>query len=431
MRLASTGGSAPVVDLRTAVLTGLAPDGGLYMPERLVPLPATTLEGLRGAEFVDVASAASRHLFGDAIDPDALDAIARDAFDFPITLRPLGDGTRMLELFHGPTLAFKDVGARFMARLVAHYSGDTDRPLTVLAATSGDTGSAVAHAFLGLPRTRTVVLFPEGGVSPLQERQFSTLGGNVHALEVRGVFDDCQRLVKSAFADPLLTRDLGLTSANSINVARLLPQSFYYLYAWAQLPDGSPPPLFSTPSGNFGNLAAGLIAHRLGMPAVRFVAATNRNDVVPEYLQTGEYRPRPSVATVSNAMDVGAPSNFARIEALYDGSVERIRSDVLGSAHSDDETRDRIRWMFEEHGTILDPHSAVGHLGLEAGRHAHPDATPIFLATAHPAKFPEVVEPEIGRPVELPARLAACLDGDRYVTPLEPSVDALRRALLA
>lgn len=430
MRLVSTRGRAPAVDLKTAVLAGLAPDGGLYLPQRLEPLAPRRLAGLRGASFPEVSRTVARHLMGDVVDPDALDTIVDQALDFPVPLVPLGDGSRALELFHGPTLAFKDVGARFMARLVRHFTRHDDGILTVLTATSGDTGSAVADAFLGVEGTRSVILFPDGRVTTLQERQFTTLGGNVHAVAVEGSFDDCQRLVKAAFGDPTLARGLRLTSANSINVARLLPQTFYYVFAWARLPQDAPPPLFSTPSGNFGNLAAGLIAHRIGMPARRFIAATNANDVVPEYLRTGLYHPRSSVTTISNAMDVGAPSNFARIQALYDGQVERLRDDVLGSPHSDAETRARIGWMKRIHGYVLDPHSAVAHLGLDRGRDAHPDATRVFLATAHPSKFREVVEAEIGERIPLPGRLAACLERQRRVRRVEPTLDALRDLLL-
>ncbi len=430
MRLVSTRGQAPPTNLRSAVLRGLAPDGGLYMPEPLVPVSPDGLAGLRDTGLSEVALALSGHLFGDELDEPTLRGIVESALDFPIPLVVLSDGALVLELFHGPTLAFKDVGARFMARLVAHFTRNDDRPLTILAATSGDTGSAVAHAFLGMDNVRTVVLFPDGKVSPLQERQFTTLGGNVHALAVHGVFDDCQRLVKGAFANDALSRRMRLTSANSINVGRLFPQIFYYVHAWAQLPADAPAPLFATPSGNFGNLAAGLLAHRLGMPARRFVAATNVNDVVPEYLVTGRYAPRPSIQTVSNAMDVGAPSNFARIEALYDSEVDAIRQDVLGSAHTDAQTRSRIAHVYRRNGYVLDPHTAVGHLGLDEGRTRHPSATPILLATAHPAKFREVVEPEIGAPVALPPRLAACLERDRHVTDLPPQDEALTEVLL-
>jgi threonine synthase len=336
----------------------------------------------------------------------------------------------VLELFHGPTFAFKDVGARFMARLMAGYRAREDGTLTVLVATSGDTGGAVADAFLGLPNIRTVVLYPQGQVSPLQERQFTTLEGNVQALAVSGTFDDCQRLAKEAFADRELRRSLRLTSANSINIGRLLPQIFYYFHAWAQLPEQGEA-VVCTPSGNFGNLTAGLLAKRLGLPVAGFVAATNVNDVVPEYLATGTFSPRPSLRTISSAMDVGNPSNFDRMLALYDHDVEAMRRDVIGSAHTDDATRHAITEVFEAHGRVLDPHSAVAYLASRGVLRDRPDARVIFLATAHPAKFAEVVEPVIGRPVPMPSRLAALQSGKRRMTRVGPTLGELEQELQA
>jgi len=312
-----------------------------------------------------------------------------------------------------------------MAQLLGYLGGEGGAPLTILAATSGDTGSAVAQAFFGVPDIRTVILFPKGKVTPLQERQFTTLGGNVHVLEVDGTFDDCQRLVKSAFSDPLLADEVRLSSANSINIGRLLPQIFYYVHAAAQLPAGSAP-LFSVPSGNFGNLTAGLMAKRLGVECRGFVAATNVNDVVPEYLRTGMVRPRPSTPTISNAMDVGDPSNLARILALYGGDVDRLRADVIGSVHDDDETRDCIAQVYRRTSYVLDPHSAVGYLGVEAGRRAFGEGPCVVLCTAHPVKFREAVEPVIGRSVPVPERLAAGLQAERHVTPIPPETSAVR-----
>ncbi len=428
MRLISTAGAAPPADLATALTTGLAPDGGLYLPDRLTPLPAAVR---RGAAFADTALTVARQVFRGEPPEAALGQIVRAALDFPIPLVPLADRLHALELFHGPTCAFKDVGARFLARLLAHYHGEVEPALTILVATSGDTGSAVAQAFYGVPGTQVVVLYPEGKVSRLQERQFTTLGGNITAVAVAGTFDDCQRLVKQAFADPELRR-LRLTSANSINVGRLLPQIFYYWHAWAQLPETPAPAelIVSVPSGNFGNLTAGLMAKRLGVPVSRFVAATNVNDVVPEYLAGGEFRPRPSVATISNAMDVGNPSNFARILALYAGDAERLRADVAGSRHTDEETRAAIREVYGTYGYVLDPHGAVGYLGLREALRDRPEATGIFLATAHPAKFADVVEPLVGCPVPLPERLAACLRREPQVIKVGPEIGALRPVLL-
>ena len=442
MRFVSTGGESPAADLRTALTRGLAPDGGLYLPERMESIDASILAGLRGQSFSVVSRAVARHLLGSTIPAADLDRIVDAALNFEVPLVALSDvGSRsddgstgddgsmddlyLLELFHGPTLAFKDVGARFMAQLLGYLGGEGGAPLTILAATSGDTGSAVAQAFFGVPDIRTVILFPKGKVTPLQERQFTTLGGNVHVLEVDGTFDDCQRLVKSAFSDPLLADEVRLSSANSINIGRLLPQIFYYVHAAAQLPAGSAP-LFSVPSGNFGNLTAGLMAKRLGVECRGFVAATNVNDVVPEYLRTGMVRPRPSTPTISNAMDVGDPSNLARILALYGGDVDRLRADVIGSVHDDDETRDRIAQVYRRTGYVLDPHSAVGYLGVEAGRRAFGEGPCVVLCTAHPVKFREAVEPVIGRSVPVPERLAACLQAERHVTPIPPETSAVR-----
>jgi threonine synthase len=428
MRLISTAGAAPPADLPTALRAGLAPDGGLYLPECLEPLPDAARAALRGGAFPDTALTVARHVLGGEPPAAALGGIVRAALDFPIPLVPLGERLYALELFHGPTCAFKDVGARFLARLLAHYHGDAEPPLTILVATSGDTGGAVAQAFFDVVGTRVVVLYPEGKVSSLQERQFTTLGGNVTALAVAGTFDDCQNLAKEALAQPD-RRGLGLTSANSINIGRLLPQIFYYFHAWAQLPAPPAELIISVPSGNFGNLTAGLLGKRLGLPVTRFVAATNVNDVVPEYLAGGAFHPRPSVATISNAMDVGNPSNFARILALYADSRERLRADVGGSRHTDDATREAIREVHRAYGYVLDPHGAVAYLGLVRALRERPGATGIFLATAHPAKFGDVVEPLIGRPIPLPERLAACVRREPRVTRIRAEIGALREVL--
>jgi threonine synthase len=428
MTFTSTVGAAPPVDLRTAIRMGVAADGGLFLPSRIEPLSPDELAALVGHSLPDIATLVAPALFGGHGIPDLVAGASRAALDFPVPLVRLSEHTFVLELFHGPTLAFKDVGARFLAQLL----GATRTPgehITVLTATSGDTGGAVANAFHGMPDTRVVILYPRGRVSELQERQFTTLGGNVEAGAVDGTFDDCQRLVKTAFADGELRSRHGLTSANSINPGRLLPQVFYYLYAWAQLPSGAGEMLVSVPSGNFGNLTAGLIARQLGLPVRHFVAATNVNDVVPEYLHTGRLRPRPSVQTVSSAMDVGDPSNLDRMLALYGGSLDRLRRDVSARAFTDDETIACIASTERRDGYLLDPHSAVGMLGLEAERASGSTGTGITLATAHPAKFPDVVERAIGRAVPLPQRLArrAQYQGDAFRMP--PSWDALRAVL--
>lgn len=392
-------------------------------------MAADALNALRRRPFSDVALAVTRQVLGGALPGDVLQRVVEDAFNFPVPLVPLGERTFVLELFHGPTLAFKDFGARFMARLLGALDGASGDTLTVLVATSGDTGGAVAHAFHGVPRTQVVVLYPDGKVSRIQERQFSTLGGNVHAVAVTGAFDDCQRLVKGALRDADLARAHRLTSANSINIGRLLPQITYYFFAWTDLPRVENDLVVSVPSGNFGNLTAGLLAKRLGLPVARFVAATNANDVVPAYLRTGRFEPRAPQPTISSAMDVGHPSNFARMEVLYGGDAARMREDVVGSAHTDEDTRACIADVEQRFGCVLDPHSAVGYLGLQRALAERPGATGVFLATAHPAKFGEIVEPVIGRPVHVPERLAMCLEREPVVTRIRPDPRELREVL--
>jgi len=430
VRLVSTTGHSPPSDFRKALFQSLAPDGGLYTPEYLTPLALDIRDGLRGADLQSVATTIARHLLGDEFDVETLDQIVTDALNFPIPLTRLDDGVHLLELFHGPTLAFKDVGARFMAH-VMRLCRSGDQELTVLVATSGDTGSAVAQAFLGLEGCRIVVLFPDGQVSTIQERQFTTLGANVQALAVSGTFDDCQRLAKQAFSDDKLRRQIRLTSANSINIGRLLPQIFYYFGAWAQLPESDRELVFCVPSGNFGNLTAGLMAKRLGLEVDGFAAATNINDVVPQYLLTGCYDPRPSQRTISNAMDVGDPSNFARILHLYDRNLDALRSDLVSSSHTDEETRRCIREVYESHGVLLDPHTAVGFLGLrELLAHRKRPTDTILLGTAHPAKFGDTVGEAAGAEVPLPKRLAAHLQRERRVTPIAARYDELVEVLV-
>lgn len=452
MRFRSTRGG-PEVDLRTALREGLAPDGGLYMPVGLPPFPPGFLQGLaRDPSPRRTAAAVLVHLLGGSgIPVDRLEALAREALDFPLPLVPLSEHPPiwMLELFHGPTLAFKDVGARVMARLLAAVpspsGGEEGNPLTVLAATSGDTGGAVASAFLGVPGTRVVVLYPAGQVSPRQEAQFTTLGRNTGALRVAGTFDDCQRLVKEAFSDPGLRERHNLTSANSINIGRLLPQVIYHVHARVTLPGpGGPPDLaeggggggpvaISVPSGNFGNLAAGLLAKRMGLPVDHFLAATNVNDVVPEYLESGVYAPRPSRRTLSSAMDVGSPSNLERIQALYGHDVDALRRDVTGSAWTDEETRRAILRLDRERGILLDPHGAVGFLALERWL-ADPGRSGwrgIVLGTAHPAKFAEGVEPVVGRTLPLPEALASRMGTPPVYREIAPRLTELAAALEA
>ena len=439
------------VSLKTAMLDGLAPDGGLYVPESIEPWSAAELGRLPDRTLTEIAYRALRPYTRPELDATTFEAVAVEALNFPIPLVEVEPGIYALELFHGPTLAFKDVGARTMARLMA--SLDTgDQPLTVLAATSGDTGSAVAHAFHGVPHTRVVVLYPDGRVSPTQEAQltmFNSEDGNVRAYAVDGSFDDCHRLTKEAFANVDVRRDVRLTSANSVNIGRLLPQMVYYFHAVAQAARLRPGAQVHvcTPSGNFGNLTAGLIAKRAGLPIERFVAATNANDVVPGYLDSGVFSPRASVQTIANAMDVGNPSNFERMRWLYHDSLDGVRADIAGCRYTDEDVTATIRYVYEERGYLLDPHSAIAYMGLTdhlgvspRPRHAATikpaaagastrDRIGIFLATAHPAKFSEVVEPVLGRPIDVPPALAEVVSRPRHVLKINASFEAVRRTL--
>lgn len=432
----STRGVAPAVRFRQAVVAGLAPDGGLYVPATLERRPEHWWHALRGASFRDVAVAIAESLLGDEFAGTDLATLVADALNFPIPIVRLADGLQAMELFHGPTFAFKDIGARTLARLLALSDGGAAgsggtraEGLTILVATSGDTGSAVAQAFWGVAGTRVVVLYPEGQVSAVQEAQFTTLGGNVTAVAVSGTFDDCQRLAKQAFADETLRQRVRLTSANSISLGRLIPQMFYYAYAALQLPPGAGVAV-SVPSGNFGNLVAGVMAWRLGAPIDRFVAATNVNDTVPRYLDTGVYESRPSIATVANAMDVGAPSNFERLQWLFGGDRTAMRGLITGNVHGDDEVRGAIAELHRRYGYVADPHTAVAYLGTQASRHPNaPAPQHLFLATAHPAKFRDVVEPAIGDTVPLPGALAEAIARPRMVTRIGPALGQLANLL--
>ena len=438
MRFVTTRGGPPA-SFTTALYDGLAPDGGLYVPETIEPWTEREIAGLPRRTLTEIGLRALRPFARGEIDPATLEAVVVEALNFPIPLVEVEPGIYALELFHGPTLAFKDVGARTMARLMAALHRG-DEPLTVLAATSGDTGSAVAHAFYRVPNTRVVILYPDGRVSPTQEAQLTMFNGeraNVRAYAVAGSFDDCHRLTREAFGDADLRRQMRLTSANSVNIGRLLPQSIYYFHAAAQIGDGREI-VFATPSGNFGNLTAGLLAERAGLPVSRFVAATNVNDIVPAYLATGRYEPRASIATIANAMDVGHPSNFERMRWLYHDDLDAMRRDVSGCRFADDEVRAAIRRVHETRGYLLDPHSAIAYLGLagqaggasgQAGAARPPDCVGIFLATAHPAKFAEIVDPIVGRPTEKPAPLAQALARPRHIIRIESSLDAVRSAL--
>jgi threonine synthase len=428
MNCISTRGKAPAVPVRNAIRAGLAPDGGLYVPVELPVLAPEQWASLSGAKLPAVALAMLEPLLGPDLARSALESLLADALDFPTPLVPLDDRLAVLELFHGPTFAFKDVGARVLARLLSRFHDAGQPPLTVLVATSGDTGGAVAQAFHGVPRTRVVVLYPYGQVSAVQEAQFTTLGGNVQAVAVKGSFDDCQRLAKLAFADPGLRDRAHLTSANSISLGRLLPQMTYYgqsaAAAWV-----TGPLTIVVPSGNFGNIAAGLMAKRMGAGIGHLHAATTVNDTVPRYLASGRLEPRPSVPTLANAMDVGDPSNLERIQWMYGGEIGAIRAAMGASVHPDAEVREAMREMDRRFGYVADPHTAIAYLGaircLQAG------VTPqvVFLSTAHPAKFGDVVEAAIGRPVAVPAPLAEAMRRARYVERIAPSLEALARLL--
>ena len=420
MKYYSTNRQAPMASLAEAVVRGLATDKGLYMPERIVPLPQEFFDGIDHMSFQEIAYEVARAFFGEDIPADDLRHIVYDTLPFDAPVVHVDGNIHSLELYHGPTLAFKDVGARFMARMLGYFNGrqstansQQNSLVNVLVATSGDTGSAVANGFLGVEGIHVYVLYPKGKVSAIQEAQFTTLGQNITAIEVDGVFDDCQRLVKSAFMDAELNAHMQLTSANSINVARFLPQAFYYFYAYAQMKRmGKADELvFCVPSGNFGNITAGLFAQRMGLPVKRFIAANNSNDIFYQYLQTGEYRPRPSVLTIANAMDVGDPSNFARIVDLYEGSHAEICSRISGATYSDEQIAATLADTYERTGYLLDPHGACGYRALAEG--LQPTEQGVFLETAHPAKFRDTVEAIIHTGVEVPERLQAFMRGTK------------------
>ena len=424
MKYYSTNGQAPVADLEKAVVKGLAEDRGLYMPEEIYKLPQAFFDDIQNMKFQDIAYNVASNFFGDDVDGDALQDLVYDTLSFDCPVVKVTDQIYALELFHGPTLAFKDVGARFMARLLRSFtslSGSTSNLINVLVATSGDTGSAVANGFLGVEGIHVYVLYPKGKVSPIQECQFTTLGKNITAIEVDGVFDDCQALVKSAFMDQELNEHMKLTSANSINVARFLPQAFYYFNAYARMKAlGLADQLvMCVPSGNFGNICSALFGHQMGLPIKRFIAANNANDIFYKYLQTGKYEPRASVQTLANAMDVGDPSNFARILNLYsenklltpEATHHRITNLISGATYKDEQIRKTMQQCYEETGYVLDPHGACGYQALKDG--LKPGEIGVFCETAHPAKFKEKVDDILGTDIEIPARLKAFMEGQK------------------
>ena len=432
MNYYSTNGKAPLATLQKAVVKGLAEDKGLYMPQRIKPLPQSFFDNIQNLSFQEIAYQVADCFFGEDVEADALRKIVYDTLAFDVPLVKVTDTIYSLELFHGPTLAFKDVGARFMARLLQYFlQKEGKKTVNVLVATSGDTGSAVANGFLGVEGIHVYVLYPKGKVSPIQECQFTTLGQNITAIEVDGVFDDCQALVKNAFMDEELNVHMQLTSANSINVARFLPQSFYYFYAYAQLKKlGLADNVVAcVPSGNFGNICSALFGKRMGLPISRFVAANNANDVFFKYLKTGVYNPRASVQTIANAMDVGDPSNFARIYDLYGKDHAAICADISGATYTDELIAQTMRECLKETGYQLDPHGACGYRALQEG--LHEGEVGFFLETAHPAKFKQVVDEICGTDVEIPARLQAFMKGQKQSIPMSKDFAEFKAYLMS
>lgn len=442
MNYYSTNGKAPIADLQKAVVKGLAEDRGLYMPEEIKILPKVFFENIQEMTFQQIAYNVASAFFGEDVDQDALQDIVYDTLSFDCPVVKVKDNIYALELFHGPTLAFKDVGARFMARLLRYFTQSNQNTqnnlINVLVATSGDTGSAVANGFLGVEGIHVYVLYPKGKVSPIQECQFTTLGKNITAIEVDGVFDDCQALVKSAFMDEELNQHMKLTSANSINVARFLPQAFYYFNAYARMKTLGKADNFvmCVPSGNFGNICSALFGHAMGLPVKRFIAANNANDIVYKYLQTGKYEPKASVQTLANAMDVGDPSNFARIINLYsqnnkltpEATHHRITNLISGATYSDAQIREIMRQCYQETGYILDPHGATGYQALVDS--LQPGEIGVFCETAHPAKFKEKVDDILSIDVEIPDRLAAFMKGEKQSVPMTKNFEDFKKYLM-
>ena len=431
MKYYSTNKKASDATLEEAVVRGLAGDKGLYMPRSIKTLPQSFYDEIENLLFQEIAYRVADAFFGEDIPADTLKHIVYDTLNFDTPVVKVKDNIYSLELFHGPTLAFKDVGGRFMARLLGYFiRKEGKKQVNVLVATSGDTGSAVANGFLGVEGIHVYVLYPKGKVSEIQEKQFTTLGQNITAIEVDGTFDDCQALVKNAFMDKELNEHMQLTSANSINVARFLPQAFYYFYAYAQMKKlGKADKLvICVPSGNFGNITAGLFGKRMGLPVERFIAANNRNDIFYQYLKTGEYKPRPSVATIANAMDVGDPSNFARILDLYEGSHDAIASEISGETYTDEQIRETVQKTYEETGYLLDPHGACGYRAL--AENLKPGENGVFLETAHPAKFLQTVEDIIGTEVKIPEKLQAFMRGTKQSVPMSKDFASFKAYLL-
>jgi len=412
MKFYSLNHNSPKVSFEEAVVSGLAPDKGLYFPEKISPLAKDFFENIENLTNADIAFEAIKQFTGDEIPENQLKKIIAETLSFDFPLVEIEKDVYALELFHGPTMAFKDVGARFMSRCLAYFNKDKNQENTVLVATSGDTGGAVASGFLGVKGVQVVILYPSGKVSDIQERQLTTLGQNITALEVDGVFDDCQDMVKKAFLDNDLSYK-NLTSANSINIARWLPQMFYFFFAYKELKKHGKPLIVSCPSGNFGNICAGIMAKRLGLPIAHFVASTNINDTVPKFLETGNYDPKPSKATLSNAMDVGNPSNFIRIQELYNNNLEEFSKDFSSYSFDDEQTTAALKSIYESSKYIAEPHGAVGYLGLKKELENHPGAIGFFLETAHPIKFLDIVEETLHVKLPVPQQIESVLDKEK------------------
>ncbi len=431
MRLYSTKNKSHIVDLKEAVFRGLPPDNGLYMPVEIPRLSDNFFNNIDRLSLQEIGFEVSKALIGSSVPEAELKKIAEEVLTFDVPVVQVSPQIFSLELFHGPSFAFKDFGARFMARLMSYFLQKEKKEINILVATSGDTGSAVAQGFLDMPGIKVTILYPSKKVSDIQEKQLTTLGKNITALELDGSFDDCQRLVKEAFLDQELNQKLNLSSANSINISRLIPQSFYYFHAYAQLKDQGNNIIFSVPSGNFGNLTAGLIAKRMGLPVEKFVAATNANDIIPQFLFSGIFSPKPSVATISNAMDVGNPSNFFRLSELYDNQLEKIKTDIKGYSFSDAQTREVLKQVFKDYNYILDPHGAVGYLGLKKYFTEEPTkANGVFLGTAHPTKFLEVVEEVIDKKVPLPSKLQEIVNKQKSSIRISSKFEDFKQFLL-
>ena len=430
MKYYSTNKQSPFVDFKEATIKGQAPDKGLYFPETIPSVSQEWLDNIDGISNEEIAYRVIRPYTGNTIPEEKLYEIVKETVNFPIPLVQVDNAIYSLELFHGPTLAFKDVGARFMSRCLGYFVKDKSTKVTVLVATSGDTGGAVANGFYGVDGVEVVILYPSGKVSPVQEKQLTTLGKNIHALEVQGTFDDCQAMVKTAFADTDVTDKLFLTSANSINVARWLPQQVYYFFAWKQWNDKDKPPVISVPSGNFGNICAGILAMQSGLPVKHFIAASNINDIVSDYLQTQLLKPKAALPTLSNAMDVGNPSNFVRILEIFNNQFPELKKRLSSFTITDQETRETIRRVYTDYNYLLDPHGAVGYLSLKRYLADHLSDQGIFLETAHPVKFPDAVEKETGHSITLPESVRSIMDAEKKSTVIKPSYNSLKEFLL-